>query len=238
MNAVTQVHMYPVAYCPGHEFGSNDGQPVDDHCALCGVHWSRRNEDPTAEFEVALEAETHGKNFGEHDQPEDNQMLRDMHCMERALAEPSVVCPNCECLISSGGPESRSWKCAETACAWCLRLEAAEERYQAQVRRDSDPLDQHLQEECSYGARAEFAQGCAEDEAMGAVVVDVSVADPANSPHFNVLRFNLQLLREEVAAQKLRAESAEAEVRRLQARCDLLCDMAKAAAERHDEVTL
>lgn len=29
--------------CTEHSFGSNDGQPVDDHCSRCGIHWSERD---------------------------------------------------------------------------------------------------------------------------------------------------------------------------------------------------
>jgi hypothetical protein len=28
--------------CTEHSFGSNDGQPVDDHCCRCGIPWSER----------------------------------------------------------------------------------------------------------------------------------------------------------------------------------------------------
>lgn len=29
--------------CTEHSFGSNDGQPVDDHCSRCGILWSERD---------------------------------------------------------------------------------------------------------------------------------------------------------------------------------------------------
>lgn len=34
-------YAYQPDTCPEHEFGSNGGQPVDDHCSRCGIHWSR-----------------------------------------------------------------------------------------------------------------------------------------------------------------------------------------------------
>lgn len=32
--------LYAPEECPGHEFGCNDGQPVDDHCRWCGIAWA------------------------------------------------------------------------------------------------------------------------------------------------------------------------------------------------------
>ena len=32
---------YRPSECPGHWFGSNDGQPVDDHCTRCGTPYVR-----------------------------------------------------------------------------------------------------------------------------------------------------------------------------------------------------
>ena len=32
-------YLYSEHECPEHDFGSNDEQPVDDHCSRCGLLW-------------------------------------------------------------------------------------------------------------------------------------------------------------------------------------------------------
>jgi hypothetical protein len=42
------------ADCDDHDFGSNDGQPVDDHCSRCGIHWSQRDAHAASSREMCV----------------------------------------------------------------------------------------------------------------------------------------------------------------------------------------
>lgn len=47
-------YLYTPEACPGHRFGSNDGQPIDDHCSRCGTLWPPRDGASEANAKEAL----------------------------------------------------------------------------------------------------------------------------------------------------------------------------------------